>query len=291
MKARWSKFEELNLPKFEVSDFCGTLDGGQSFRWNKTENFTDSEPEYLGVFGKTATILKLAKNGRTMCSTLSKGDKHKVEQYLDSQRDYAKIRKELAAIGDPSMTRALEVYPTLRILRQPADEAVMCFICSSSKRIIQIKQCVKLLAETFGEEIVDGIFALPKFETLAKAELEDIKKCKLGFRAAYLKKTAEKIVADKFSPEDMRKMDYNSAKKYLTSLSGIGEKVADCILLFGAEKMEAFPVDTWIKKAMSELYNTPDNLYKIREFAVKKFGKYAGFAQQVIFSAKRRNLL
>ena len=86
-------------------------------------------------------------------------------------------------------------------------------------------------------------------------------------------------------------MPYREAKKYLTSLSGIGEKVADCILLFGAAKMDAFPVDTWIRKAMSELYGTPDNPDEIREFAAQKFGAHAGFAQQLIFAAKRKNLL
>ena len=74
-------------------------------------------------------------------------------------------------------------------------------------------------------------------------------------------------------------------------MNGIGEKVADCILLFGVGKMDAFPVDTWIKKAMSQLYNTPENPDKIREFASQKFGKHAGFAQQIIFAAKRKNLL
>ena len=148
-----------------------------------------------------------------------------------------------------------------------------------------------MLSENFGEEIVDGIFTLPTFQELAKLSVDDIKKCKLGFRASYLKNTAEKICADNFNPEQLRVMPYKDGKKYLTSLSGIGEKVADCILLFGAGKMDAFPVDTWIKKAMSELYQTPENPDKIREFASKKFGSHAGFAQQLIFATKRKNLL
>ena len=287
----WSKFEELNIPKFTTADFCETLDGGQSFRWYKTESFTDSQPEYIGTFGKTVAILRLSKNGQVLCSTHKNGAHKLVEEYLDGNRNYTSVRAWLKNIGDPIMNQALKIYPTLRILRQPSAEALMCFICSSSKRIVQIKQCVKLLSENFGEEIVDGIYTLPSFEKLATASLEDIKKCKLGFRASYLKNTAEKICADNFDPELLRTMPYENAKKYLTSLSGIGEKVADCIMLFGAEKMEAFPVDTWIKKAMSELYNTPDNPDKIRLFASEKFGKYAGFAQQLIFSAKRKNLL
>ena len=291
MKPTWSKFEQLDIPNFTVADFCETLDGGQSFRWYQTESSSDSEPEYIGTFEKTVAILRLSKNGKVFCATHKKGAYKLVEKYLDCDRNYTAMRGSLKSIGDPIMNKALEIYPTLRILRQPSDEAIMCFICSSSKRIVQIKQCVKMLSENFGEEIANGIYSLPSFEKLAIASVEEIKKCKLGFRASYLKNTAEKICADKFVTESLRKIPYLQAKKYLTSLSGIGEKVADCILLFGAEKIEAFPVDTWIRKAMSELYNTPDNPDKIRSFASERFGNYAGFAQQLIFSAKRRNLL
>ena len=291
MKQKWYKFEELDIPKFTPSDFCETLDGGQSFRWYKTESSSDTEPEYIGSFGRIASILKLTKSGKVLCSTHKKNGYKLVEEYLDINRDYHTLRESLKNIGDDIMNKALEVYPTLRILRQPTDEAIICFICSSSKRIIQIKQCVKLLSENFGEEIIDGIFTLPTFEKLAKLDVEDIKKCKLGFRASYLKKTAEKICADNFVPEQLRTIPYSDGKKYLTNLNGIGEKVADCILLFGVGKMDAFPVDTWIKKAMSQLYNTPENPDKIREFASQKFGKHAGFAQQIIFAAKRKNLL
>jgi len=293
MKAVWSKFEKLDLPAFEPNDFRETLDGGQSFRWNKTEADSDANPEYFGVFGKNAAILRLSKNGDVLCSVLKGMERARkaAQLYLDGRRDYQSLRESLAAAGDPIMSRALKIYPTLRILRQDCAEALMCFICSSSKRIAQIKQCVALLAENFGEEIADGIFALPTFERLARAELGDIKKCKLGFRAAYMKKSAEKILSEKFEPEELRAAPYADAKKYLLSLSGVGEKVADCILLFGAAKMEAFPVDTWIKKAMAQLYGTPENPDKIREFAARKFGKNAGFAQQLIFAAKRKNLL
>ena len=291
MKPTWSKFEQLDIPKFTPADFCETLDGGQSFRWYETEASSSLEPEYIGAFGNVASILKLSKNGKVLCAVHKRGTEKLVEEYLDGKRDYFAMRKSLKKIGDNIMNRALEVYPTLRILRQPSDETIICFICSSSKRIVQIKQCVKLLSENFGEEIVDGIFTLPTFQKLAKLSVDDIKKCKLGFRASYLKKTAEKICADNFKPEQLRIMPYKDGKKYLTSLSGIGEKVADCILLFGAGKMDAFPVDTWIKKAMSELYQTPDNPDKIRKFASEKFGTHAGFAQQLIFATKRKNLL
>ncbi len=294
MRADWSSFFEVDVPPFLPHDFCETLDGGQSFRWSKTDSFSESRPEYFGVFGKTAAILALDGRGRVLCSlpkNLRSASAKRVEEYLDCRRDYDAARKSLYGTKDPIMRKALKIHPTLRILRQDPEEALVCFICSSSKRIVQIKECVRLLSEKLGDEICDGVFSLPSFEKIDSADIETIRKCKLGFRSDYIKKTARKICADSFKAESLRSARYSEAKSYLTSLSGIGEKVADCILLFGAAKMEAFPVDTWIRKAMSELYGTPDNPSKIREFASEKFGKLAGFAQQLIFAAKRKNLL
>jgi len=293
MHVNWSEFEKLDGLKFSPADFRETLDGGQSFTWYESADSSASEPSYEGVFGKNAARFKLDKDGNVQYARPSNlpSAKKAAEEYLDAKRNYAKIRNALARTGDASMLRALRIYPTLRILRQSPQDAIISFICSSSKRIVQIKQCVRLLSENFGEEICGGLFSLPSFERLADADAAKIRGCKLGFRAEYLSKSAKKICADKFEPLSLREIPYSEAKKYLVSLSGVGEKVADCILLFGASRMEAFPVDTWIKQAMTELYRTPDNADKIRAFAAEKFGVHAGFAQQLIFAAKRKNLL
>ena len=212
-------------------------------------------------------------------------------EYLDASTDYAPIRIALEKTGDANIRKALKIWPTLRILRQSPAEAIICFICSSSKRIIQIKQCVRLLSEKLGQPAGGGRHALPSFSDIAAAPDDTLRDCKLGFRSAYLKKSALKIISDGFNPDSLREMPYSDAKKYLLSLSGIGDKVADCILLFGAYRLEAFPVDTWIKQAMTNLYSTPQNPDKIREFAAGRFGRYAGFAQQLIFAAIRKNLI
>ena len=276
---------------FEPEDFRETLDGGQAFTWNRSESDTDGEPEYIGFFSSCAARLKLDRTGRVWASfpaSLNPGDSMRsLEEYFDLATDYARIREELESTGDKHIVRALNRYPTLRILRQNPEETIVSFICSSSKRIVQIKQCVKLLAEKLGDAIDSEANALPSFERIAEAPLSILRECKLGFRAAYLKNTALKISADKFDANSLRKMPYPEAKKYLVSLPGIGEKVADCILLFGAARFEAFPVDTWIKQGMDSLYGTGSNPDAIRKFAKNKFGKYAGFAQQLIFAAYR----
>lgn len=271
-----------NSPTFTLRDFQETLDGGQAFRWQKI-----SEDSYEGVFDKFHTRLSLDKSGKILVSIPENSDENKllkaVENYLDSERDYQQIVKLQC---DQKVLNAAKEFPTLRILRQKPSEAIVCFICSSSKRIVQIKQCVRLLAENLGERISENAYATPSFEAIANADDKILKDCKLGFRASYLKKTAQKILNDKFETDCLCQMPYNEAKKYLLTLSGIGEKVADCILLFGAAKFEAFPVDTWISKTMSELYGL-ENPKLTREFAAKRFGAHAGYVQQVLFSSIR----
>ncbi len=290
MDSSWGNYCVIDGVEFSRRDWRETIDGGQAFTWFETGN----PDEYSGVFSGTAACVRL-ENGKIRAAFPKDADQKKcalaLAEYLDAKTDYRLIRNVLANSGDENMLKALQLYPTLRILRQNPAEAIIGFICSSSKRIVQIKQCVKLLSEKFGEEIGGGMRALPTFETLANADLDDILACKLGFRAKYLLDTARKIVSDNFDPLELREMDYTDAKKYLTSLSGVGEKVADCILLFGCSRLEAFPVDTWIKQAMHALYATGHDPKKIRQFAAQKFPHYAGFAQQLLFAAKRNNFI
>lgn len=291
----WTPFEKLEGISFKKSDFCETLDGGQSFTWDNFDADKNKfDAAYEGVFGGRALRVALDKSGNVHFSSpvdKYEGAGNELFEYLDASTDYAPIRIALEKTGDANIRKALKIWPTLRILRQSPAEAIICFICSSSKRIIQIKQCVRFLSEKLGQPAGGGRHALPSFSDIAAAPDDTLRDCKLGFRSAYLKKSALKIISDGFNPDSLREMPYSDAKKYLLSLSGIGDKVADCILLFGAYRLEAFPVDTWIKQAMTNLYSTPQNPDKIREFAAGRFGGYAGFAQQLIFAAIRKNLI
>lgn len=291
----WTPFEKLEGISFKKSDFCETLDGGQSFTWDNFDADKNKfDAAYEGVFGGRALRVALDKSGNVHFSSpvdKYEGAGNELFKYLDASTDYAPIRIALEKTGDANIRKALKIWPTLRILRQSPAEAIICFICSSSKRIIQIKQCVRLLSEELGQPAGGGRHALPSFSDIAAAPDDTLRDCKLGFRSAYLKKSALKIISDGFNPDSLREMPYSDAKKYLLSLSGIGDKVADCILLFGAYRLEAFPVDTWIRQAMTNLYSTPQNPDKIREFAAERFGRYAGFAQQLIFAAIRKNLI
>lgn len=277
--------------RFNTADFCETLDGGQAFTWHACE-FDKSRfaAAYEGVFGFYAARFFLDLKGETWVECLN-GETDKVflaaaDAYLDGARDYEKLKAALPIAKDKVLDVSLRARPALRILRQSPQEAIIGFICSSSKRIVQIKQCVGLLSKNLGLGIGSGFHALPDFETIDRADISEVRACKLGFRADYLKKSARKIVSDKFEPANLVSMPYAEGKKYLLGLSGVGEKVADCILLFGAAKFEAFPVDTWIKKAMKDIYGL-EKEDAIREFAAAHFGEHGGYAQQVIFAQKR----
>lgn len=281
MAVKWSQKKELEGISFSYEDFKETIDGGQSFSW-----YADGKSAYVGIFAKN--IARLSLSGDKLFYQEPSAYKNKelernLLNYLDAQSDYAKIRQDLYALKDSTLSSQLDKRPNLRILRQPINECIMGFICSSSKRIIQIKQCVNLLRQKFGIELLEGFYSLDSFDKIAKASLDDLLECKLGFRAKYLKNTAQKIIADGFDTQELLTMNYVEAKAYLCSLSGIGEKVADCILLFSANKTNAFPVDTWIIKSMKNLYNI-EKPSDIRAYAKDNFGDYAGYAQQILFA-------
>ena len=146
-----------------------------------------------------------------------------------------------------------------------------------------------MLAERFGEKLPGGYYALPDWSVLAEIPESELRKCKLGYRAGYVNKTAMRITADLGWLEDVVEQPYKEAKSALMTLPGVGAKVADCVLLFGGGKLESFPVDTWIEKAMANLYGLDGwKLEQIAHFGRTHFGPAAGLAQQFLFSAVRR---
>jgi len=153
---------------------------------------------------------------------------------------------------------------------------------------VQIKQMIALLAERHGAPLAPGVNRLPGWTEIAAISEADLRACLLGFRARYIRETALFLAAHPGWLEATETAPYAEAKTRLTSLPGVGEKVADCVLLFGAGKLEAFPVDTWIIKAMARRYGldgwTPA---QVAHFGRTHFGAHAGLAQQYLFSYER----
>ncbi|MBR2877035.1 MAG: DNA-3-methyladenine glycosylase 2 family protein, partial [Clostridia bacterium] len=170
-------------------------------------------------------------------------------------------------------------YNGIRILKQDEWETICSFIISQNNNIPRIKKIIENLCETFGEKCGEG-YSFPKAETLAKLEVEDLDVLRAGFRSKYILDAAQKIASGKVDLEAIKKMDFENAKSELIKIKGVGEKVAQCSLLYGFARMEAFPVDVWVKRIVSELY--PEGLPEC-------INGTQGIAQQYLFHW-RRNL-
>lgn len=269
---------KLSLP---VSDFNleHTLECGQAFRWEKFGDF------YVGVIHEA--IVKVAFDGRRLTiETSSPVNKKKIADYFGLNEDLPGIYKEIGK--DPNIRKAIKKFHGLRILNQDRWECLASFILSSYTNIPRIKKMIAGLSKRFGKRLaLDNIeaYSFPSAGQLAAADIRLLKKLGLGFRAAYIKDTAQNITSKKFDLDELEALNYDEAKKMLLFLKGVGEKVADCVLLFSLKKYEAFPVDVWIKRGIERLYfggkiTAPK---KIAEFARERFGPYAGYAQEYLY--------
>lgn len=253
-------------------DLAQTLDCGQSFRWTE-----QSDGSFSGIaFGKKV-VVRLDKNDLYIENATAEDFEEIWFDYFDLSLDYGAIRTEVSKIH-PILSDAAKYAPGIRILRQEPYEALCTFIISQNNNIKRIKGIVQRLCENFGEEIGNGDFAFPTPEKMASLTPEDLAPLRAGFRNRYLIDAAQKVASGEVSLEKCRDCDYEEARKELMKITGVGVKVADCTLLFGLHRIEAFPLDVWMKRAMEKLFPnmTSDD-----------FGEYAGIAQQYIFHYSR----
>lgn len=253
-------------------DLRQTLDCGQSFRWSE-----NNDGSFDGVaYGKKVRVR--LDGGSLFIENTNKEDFENIwKHYFDLDLDYGKIREEISRIH-PVLAEAARYAPGIRILRQEPYEALCTFIISQNNNIKRIKGIVQRLCENFGEKISDDTFAFPSPEKMALLTAEDLAPLRAGFRNRYLIDAAQKVCSGEVDLESCRTLDYEQARKELMKITGVGVKVADCTLLFGLHRIEAFPIDVWMKRAMERLF--PD-------MAADDFGRYAGIAQQYIFHYSR----
>ncbi len=253
-------------------DLAQTLDCGQSFRWEE-----QPDGSFKGVaYGKCVTVSLEDDNLYIYNSTAD--DFEKIwYNYFDFSLDYGKIREEISQIH-PILKEAAKYAPGIRILRQEPYEALCTFIISQNNNIKRIKGIVQRLCENFGEEIQKGIFSFPTAEKMASLSPDDLAPIRAGFRNRYLIDAAQKVYSGEVSLEKCRTAEYEDSREELMKITGVGVKVADCTLLFGMHRIEAFPIDVWMKRAMEKLF---------KGMSASDFGKYAGIAQQYIFHYSR----
>ena|SRR3989338_4909775 len=277
---------EFFMHRLEAHDFNlqHSLECGQAFRWEKHNGF------YYGLIKNIPLKIKQEGTALLYASHENKLKEAHIKNYFALDLNLNEILQGISK--DSNIARAIKKYKGLRILRQNPRETLASYIIATFSNIPRIKKCINALSQKFGNEIeFDGMqfFTFPTIDALANCRERHLQLCSLGYRSAYLLKTAKmlqkKIEKENFNLNDLRKMNYADAKSALLKFPGVGEKVADCALLFSLGFMQAFPVDVWIKRTMQEMYfsNKPTSNKKIIEFAHGHFGKYAGYAQEYLF--------
>lgn len=283
---------ELELPPRTPFNLDHTLNCGQAFRWKKVGD------NWVGTVDETA--IQMSQRGNTLFVQTFPEDagENLVKKCFRLADDLPYITSKINR--DETIRAAVRHLYGLRIMRQDPWECLISFICATFANIPRIKGMIQGLCHRFGGKITRGgiqFYGFPRKEVLAEASVHELLDCNVGYRAKYIKKTSQSLVDSKFSLDALRKTSYEEARESLLCLAGVGEKVADCVLLFSLEKQEAFPVDIWIRRILQTHYrchfhntnlenrNLTPRLYKMfNDFGRQYFGRYAGYAQEYLYA-------
>lgn len=288
-------WEEITT-KFPVN-MKASLDSGQPLAFHSVYNIDGSiahvsyvtgrgaiELEY--VEGAPSTVLHYKYHGDYTASSAKK----EIMRRFGLGDNMAEVYKNIST--DSHIKSAIERHYGLRVTHNEPWETTLCFVISQFNNIKRIKGIVRNLINAYGPEMDTGdrlTRLFPDAETLSKASIADLRTAGTGFRAKYIKNIAS-ACAEGFDLDGVRSMDYGEAKSYLMDMDGVGDKVADCILLMGYKQWSAFPIDVWVKRSMEKLYfnSRKKSIEDIHEFADGRWGDYAGYAQQYLFHNARK---
>ena len=277
-----------NIKSFELADI---FDCGQCFRWNKQD-----DGSYTGVFKEN--VMNVQKNGDTVIfKGICNGDiKEIVQDYFDLNRNYEEIKETLSKIDDNVKT-SIQYGQGIRILNQDLWEMIISYIISANNNIPRIKGIIERISKTYGKEIEwngEKYYTFPTVEELKDVTVEDYRKLGTGFRDIRLYETTKMILNKDVDISKLNEIkDTNQVRDELLKLSGVGPKVADCILLFSTlKRFDVFPIDVWVRRVMNDLYihkEDEKNVSKkeILKLANDKFGNLEGIAQQYLFYWRR----
>ena len=259
-------------------DLRETLDCGQCFRWREEE-----DGRFFGIVRGKAAWARM-EGDKLILDGADENDRAMWFDYFDLGLDYGEIRERLSAVH-PVMAEAARFAPGIRILNQEPFEALISFIISQNNNIKRISGIVDRLCEGFGKPVSDikgegAYYCFPTAERLSALSPDDLAPIRAGFRHRYIIDGARKVSSGEIELESLRALPYDDAKKELMKITGVGVKVADCVLLYGLHRLDGFPLDVWMKRAMAVLFDGMDP---------SAFGEYAGIAQQYIFHYSRMN--
>ncbi len=262
-----------------------TINSGQIFLWENYGNewfVLDGNDIIMGKQTpfEVITFSKIAKN------------------FFREDDNYEKILKDITK--DKIVKKATNRYPGLRITRQDPFQCCISFIVSSNSNIPNIRMRLQKLCRKFGKKVrfqKRDFVLFPEPKRLARATLQELKECKLGYRSKYVLDTSQAIASGEVDLDELKKMKYEQAREVLLKLPGIGDKVADCVMLFSLEKLDSFPLDTWMLKILQKYYSNSICIDKksiskkryedIHQNVLEHFGKYAGYSQQFLYKMER----
>lgn len=279
-----------NLDSFELKHI---FDCGQCFRWNKQD-----DDSYIGVIN--SGVLKVSKNkNRVVFEGILEGDINSIiYDYFDLGTNYDEIKREFSKIDD-SMKKSVDFGYGIRILNQDLWEMIISFIISANNNIPRIKGIIERISEKCGEKITwngKDYYLFPTVEKLSKLSVSDLRALGTGFRDKRIYKTTQMILNNEVSIDKLTKMKNTfEIREELLKLDGVGEKVADCIMLFALKRYDSFPIDVWVRRVMNTLYIHNEDETKVTKKAIQEcaynlFEEKQGLAQQYLFYWARENI-
>jgi len=270
------------VPAEEFS-LCATLTSGQTFRWQAVNG------DYVGMIG--SAVVQVRQEGDRLLYEASDHalTPERLRQYFALDLDLPGILRQIDV--DMQVHEAIRRFRGLRVLRQDSWEALASFICASFNNIKRIEGIIEGLCQTFGPPVsLHGVrgFGFPPPEAIAAASDRRLRSLGLGYRAPYLKATARRVADGRLPIAHLRESSYDATKRALLACDGVGDKVADCVALFGFEKYQAFPVDVWMERAMRYYFkHRKPTRSRVQIYARRHFGPWAGYAQQYLYHYMR----
>jgi N-glycosylase/DNA lyase len=281
------KMKTTTIATKQPIDIEKTLESGQVFRWEKIEDWY-----YLVI---KSNLIAIKQEGpediKARSFALSSTElKNVISEYFRLDDDIEHIYKAIAT--DEQIKSAIQKYRGLRIVRQDPWECLISFICSANSNIPRISSTMKSLANSYGTKLyLDEYigYSFPSSKQISEAGEKKLRELKLGFRAKYVAQAAKLVSDGEIQLEPLKELHYEESKAILAQIPGVGPKVADCTLLFSLEKLQACPVDRWVRRAMETWYLIEPNLSyeQIRLWATNRWGPFTGYAQQYLFQQKR----
>lgn len=286
------KEEKLILKKQDSFNIIHIFECGQCFRWNK-----EDDESYTGVI-KNGVINVKQHNDEIVFTGIVNGDFEKtIKEYFDLETDYKHYKKNLSKI-DEYLKESIKFGDGIRILNQDLWECIISFIISANNNIPRIKKIIDRLSNAYGDRIIwkeKEYYTFPTPEKLSKASIEDLRGLGLGFRDKRVYKTTKMILEKEVDLDYLYNCDDTSKiREELLKLDGVGEKVADCIMLFSLKRIDVFPIDVWVRRVMNDLYIHNESEEKvdkkqILKLANEKFLGLQGIVQQYLFYWRRED--